>query len=267
MSKGYNTTVYREEDYSKFKRLAGNREVTNRRVAIIKKSIEDIGYISNPIIVNEKMEVIDGQGRLEALRQLGMPVEYRIVPGTGINECRYMNLRPTAWSQKDYVKSYAELGDKNYFRLLELHETYGISIAALGGLLERPSGTQNGNTSTAIRSGDMQITDGQYRELIDFLEEYSHVKPAVHRIGGRTERFLTAIWWIWKYSKEADFERLEKQIIECEGQIHKFTTIEDTLKNLSEVYNRGLLRKNRFYWDTDYKKGLWREGSEDLSIQ
>ena len=80
-------TVNRTTDYSLFKRLEGNRNVLEIRVKRITASIKKVGWIQNPVIVNEKMEVIEGQGRLEALKRLGMPVDYIIVPGIGLDEC------------------------------------------------------------------------------------------------------------------------------------------------------------------------------------
>ncbi|MBQ2600753.1 ParB N-terminal domain-containing protein [bacterium] len=71
------SAVYRTTDYDKFKTLDGNRTVEKSRVNKILKSINDNGYIHCPIIVNERMEIIDGQGRLEAVKQLGIPVEYK----------------------------------------------------------------------------------------------------------------------------------------------------------------------------------------------
>jgi ParB-like chromosome segregation protein Spo0J len=62
--------IFETRDYGMFKRLKGNRDITTNRVAIIKASIENIGYISNPIICNENMEIIDGQGRYEACKEL-----------------------------------------------------------------------------------------------------------------------------------------------------------------------------------------------------
>ena len=53
-------------DYGIFKRLKGNRTVTRSRVEKIKNSINKVGYIKSPIVVNEKREVIDGQGRCQA---------------------------------------------------------------------------------------------------------------------------------------------------------------------------------------------------------
>lgn len=63
--------IKRTNNYDMFKRLEGNRFVDPKKVNKLKKSINEVGYISNPIIVNEKMEVIDGQHRLEALKELG----------------------------------------------------------------------------------------------------------------------------------------------------------------------------------------------------
>ena len=62
-------TVYRTEDLSIFKTLKGNREVKENRKQTLIESIDKHGYITNPIIVNERFEVIDGQGRLAACKE------------------------------------------------------------------------------------------------------------------------------------------------------------------------------------------------------
>ena len=61
-----------------FKTMDGNRLLKNDRVNKIVESINAVGYILSPILVNEKMEVIDGQGRLAALERLKMPVHYMV---------------------------------------------------------------------------------------------------------------------------------------------------------------------------------------------
>ena len=71
-------TVYSTTDYDSFAKLEGNRDVLQSRKNIIKESIEERGWIRNPVVVNEKMQIIDGQGRFEALKELGMPIEYVI---------------------------------------------------------------------------------------------------------------------------------------------------------------------------------------------
>lgn len=77
-------TVYLTTNYDQFRVLDGNRAVTATRVNKIKKSIQTVGYIPNPIIINENYEVIDGQGRLQACRELQEPIAFIKVPGIGI---------------------------------------------------------------------------------------------------------------------------------------------------------------------------------------
>ena len=57
-------------DYGMFKPLLGNRDRKSESKII--DSIQRVGYIISPLIVNEKMEVIDGQNRLAALESLTM---------------------------------------------------------------------------------------------------------------------------------------------------------------------------------------------------
>ena len=84
--------MFRTTDYDSFKRVLGNRKVLEDRVSKILASFDKIGYIPVPIIVNEKYEVIDGQGRLEACKRRGLPVNFIIRPGLKIEDCIVMNI-------------------------------------------------------------------------------------------------------------------------------------------------------------------------------
>ena len=53
--------IYVSHDYDKFTRVKGNRNPKSAKKII--ESINNVGYILNPILVNEKFEVIDGQNR------------------------------------------------------------------------------------------------------------------------------------------------------------------------------------------------------------
>ena len=59
--------VFEETNYDAFAKLPDNRDLSPGRLNKLIASISE-RYILNPIIVNEKMEIIDGQGRLNALR-------------------------------------------------------------------------------------------------------------------------------------------------------------------------------------------------------
>ena len=159
------------KDYSIFKKLEGNRPVANRRINKIIASIQNVGYITSPLIVNEKMEVIDGQGRLEALKQLGLPVEYIVHPGIGINECIAMNINQGNWSLKDYIESYSVRGNKSYQRLEQLIKGYplaNLDVIATAAL------RVNKITGTMVKDGSLVLTEEKYnkaKERLDYAYE------------------------------------------------------------------------------------------------
>lgn len=86
-----NVTVQTTREYSKFKKLKGDRVPTQYRVNRLISSIKKVGYIGAPIIVNEKMEIVDGQARVEALETLSLSVPYIVVPGAGLDEAMALN--------------------------------------------------------------------------------------------------------------------------------------------------------------------------------
>ena len=112
--------VWVTNDYGLFKNLNGNRDIAFARVDKIAKSIKNIGYRPQPILVNGNMEIIDGQGRFQALKNMGLPILYIIDKNAGIKECISMNIYQEKWNVMDYVKSYAEQGNNDYILLYEM---------------------------------------------------------------------------------------------------------------------------------------------------
>lgn len=92
--------IYSSEDYSVFRKLNGNRSVLEQRKNMIMASITERGWIRNPVVVNEKMEIIDGQGRFEALKELGLPIEYVVAKGASISDCIALNIKQKIGAQK-----------------------------------------------------------------------------------------------------------------------------------------------------------------------
>lgn len=113
--------VYTTKKYDLFVFNAENREVSPKRVEAIKQSIESVGYIRNPIIVNEKFEIMDGQGRFTVLKNAGMPIEFIVEPGIGADEFRALNMRQTNWTVKDFIHSYSKT-KKDYERFSKNNE-------------------------------------------------------------------------------------------------------------------------------------------------
>lgn len=98
-------------DYSMFKWLEGNRNINEVNKYNLIDNINKNGYIGSPIIVNENMEIIDGQHRYEACKYLGVPIPYIVVEGLTIKDVITMNNSGRKWKNIDYITS--NMNEKN----------------------------------------------------------------------------------------------------------------------------------------------------------
>ena len=199
------------KDYSIFKKLEGNRPVANRRINKIIASIQNVGYITSPLIVNEKMEVIDGQGRLEALKQLGLPVEYIVHPGIGINECIAMNINQGNWSLKDYIESYSVRGNKSYQRLEQLIKGYplaNLDVIATAAL------RINKITGTMVKDGSLVLTEEKYNKAKERLDYAYEIFDLIDKttVKGGLLNLVQVMLYCYDY-EEIDLKRLKDLIV------------------------------------------------------
>ncbi len=95
------------ENYTLFKTIDGNRKVRSAHVKKLKESIviDPRTILFAPILVNEKYQVIDGQHRLEAIKQLGLPVYFIRHKGLGLDIVQKLNSNAKQWQPIDYWPS------------------------------------------------------------------------------------------------------------------------------------------------------------------
>lgn len=261
-------SVYVSRDYDKFKFFDENREVTKARANKIRKSMEINGIIVNPILVNEDFEVIDGQGRLTALRELGAPIHYIKLSGVGAHECRALNSTATNWSTLDHIKSHAKSGNMSFQRLVQLLEefpdipvtnclrflAYFNATAKLQPYVEYGSG-RGCSQSDSIRRGNILLTDSLYMAIKPFLAECCRVVNAVEAkgfAGNKTTLYRCVAFCILKCN--CDVDRLVSNL-EKYGNNYRFnlTTMPSTLEELTKVYNYNRSKKQCVYFDYLYK--------------
>ena len=232
-------------DYRKFKRLVGNRKVDGRAERI-KKSIEENGWISNPIVVNEKMEIIDGQSRFEALAQLGLPIEYRVVNSLDINACRMLNTYSVIWKYRDFLDSYAAEGNPNYVRVKNLMDTFGvtdvhIAVQACGKCLDAHS----------FVNGQLEISQLEFGMGYKHLSFYSKFMKVLKRFGGRTRTKSNAFFLISE-TPNVDEDYLLEVLKTCDPTKIYPDTMAHFLESVQRVYNYGRGRKNRVHFYEKY---------------
>lgn len=227
--------VYRTRDYESFHYLNGNRDTDERRVQNVIESIKNIGYVMSPIVVNEEMEVIDGQARLAAFRRLDIPVDYVIAVGAGIKECIYLNMKQSAWTTSDYIGSYSKLGNKSYERLMKLYNDYRkLGIQAV---LSSVRGVAVKGGSEQIKAGKFECTEEEFLHAKEILDYELSVYQDLKKVGGNSNYYLMAIRFLYD-ANLIDMDVLREKIHDYKSEMSPVTKITFALEELEAVYNR-----------------------------
>lgn len=127
------TTVYYTSQYKAFKFMPGNRIINDRK---IKKIINDIDDGLNmlrycPIVVLEDMTIIDGQHRFQVCKILKQPVFYIVAKPISLYDVARINSRTERWKPADFLRCYAEVGNKHYKLLQQFMADYqGMPVSS-----------------------------------------------------------------------------------------------------------------------------------------
>lgn len=245
--------VYTSNNYSIFKKLEGNREIFEKRKRAIIDSIRENGWIRNPIIVNEKMEIIDGQGRFEALKELNLPIEYVVAKGADISTCIALNVKQKNWSSNDYIECYAQNGNYNYIKLKELLETYKLeqqAVAMMAGRL-----ITDGSKNQSIKNGTFEITDEQnlYKRM-EFLKESLNLIP---KNCGRRRSWVKVIKMIF-YSKLIDNDIFLEKLKKYNSLVTPCVNSKQVIECFEKIYNYNS-KKEKVYFLPEYEKWVKKQ--------
>lgn len=239
--------IHTTTNYDLFKFMEGNRSVSEKRANSIGESIDKNGYIFNPIIVNEKMEIINGQGRFTALKKRGMPIDYMVAEGVGVNGCRALNTTMQKWNIFDWVKSYADIGNENYLNLLDLASWHGnYSINSIIKIVA------HGNRKSVI-NGELKLPNAAKIEsdaLLTYIDKfYNYLKP----IPGRLECMISAISFCYKckaINNKRLFEKFEKRYT----SLRPFVNFDGCIEDLESIYNNKVSAREKVYFKAEYDK-------------
>lgn len=229
-------------DYSKFKFNIQNRAVTKARVKKIQASIESAGYIMKPILVNEKCEIIDGQGRFYACKNLGMPIYYVVQAGIGVEDCRALNTSQTNWSAMDYIQSYAKGGDENYSRLQSLIDSSNLPFSTVVDIIEHKT-SHNGHLKD-IKEGRFKISDGEKQQCKWVLDYVGMFKEDAKKINGTDNTFFLALAWAYRHLSIDERNRLAEVVKKNIYNFPSFSNIVDFLRYFDKFYNQGKRSKS-----------------------
>jgi len=236
-------------NYEKFKILNENRDISEKALGRIKRSVEKDGWRNYSITVNEKYEIIEGQHTYTYAKMNHLPLRYTVQEGLTQKDCQIINSARTSWSMKDYIHYFASLGNQDYINIQNILDRYtSIPISAIFMAIYR-----DGNPNKSIKEGLVKCDSQKYKESITILDYIEKLIPYMNVMGGRKTVFLNSLMWVYNM-KEVDKDRLYEVI---RKNCHSMTPASNTEMALSEierVYNRQLGKNNRVYLVTEWKK-------------
>lgn len=217
-------------DYTFFKWIKGNRHIKPAHVRNFKEAIStdatSIKY--NPILVNEKQEIVDGQHRFEAIKELKLPVYYIQVDELDLKSAQLLNQLSKPWSPKDYAESYQELGNQNYAIYLEMKAIYGFNHD----IMMRYLALDNPITGEMFRAGKFKVKNkAKSIDLCNKLQEIAEFYPRY-----ATRSFALAFKQLWDNPKY-DHERLKLKLRQKPNAIQDRGVPEEYMRDLERIYN------------------------------
>lgn len=231
--------VKKTRDYSMFTILERNRDVEEAAVNNLVVSIRKRGQLQ-PIIVNQSLEVIDGQHRLEACQILGYEVAYLISNNASIKDVVLINNSQKPWNYKDYIKTFSHTNHWNhreYEKLKSYVKTYGFGFTICRNLLVghfQAGGATN--PQKAFEAGNFKVKDLQKAErwgnqLLKIKAFASHLV----RVGKFCMAFVK-VQKLEEFSLLLAYEQIEKNVRKfdrCQNQ-------EDWDEAMVKAYNYNL---------------------------
>ena len=245
MSKRYEVKATKNLD--QFVIADWNRPVKPQRIAGIKKSILEYGYIPNPIIVNEKKEVIDGQGRLAACKELGQPIYYMQIKGIGGDECIAMNCYQKQWSELDYIEFYATLGNSNYIKLKKLIDTYKMTQKIILYCAD------TSNCTESVKRGEFKLSNNGYNRAIKLLNFITPLDPFIRKANGRRTEFYKTLILLYKHNL-IEPNRMKEQIEKYDMNAVNITGLDSACDELERIYNKGKRKENKSYFRDAFRR-------------
>ena len=247
-------SIHFTTDYDIFNIKEDNRDIDEKHKRKILASLNDVGYIPVPIVVNEKFEIIDGQHRWSVMKGLGIPIAYIVVPDIGIRECRSMNISGVTWKDEDWIKSYAASGYESYEFLRKLlYEEYPGQFKLTNVLMTtvgKPSASQS------IRDGAITVSEDSMDEAYRLLGYVSNINRGMYGENVSAKVANAIIFAI--QVDNVDTDRLSRAVESTYSSSLQFGDIKNCLNWLSQIYNYNMSRKasSRIYFENEYDEAI-----------
>jgi len=228
-------TITSTKNYSMFDFNIENRDFNPSKHRDLLKSLKEKGYDSaRPIVcvrnARNRLEVVDGQHRLNFCRELKIPVYYT---ETVHGDPREYNTQQVSWSIQDWVKSWRCKGVKDYETLSVFAEKYKLPITTSANLLSGCDNNTGGTTVKKIKNGTFTVVS------IEFAERCANAIAAIgeHFKEARSFYFVAAVFRCVKVDK-FNLAHLISKIQKFPGELKPQARVDQYLEDIENLYNR-----------------------------
>lgn len=231
-------------NYDMFKFRSDNRAVLHQsHIDRLIKSIQARNLLEmRPIIVNEKMEVMDGQNRLLAAKKLGVPIWYVVEDGLCANDIILMNTS-SSWKPSDYLNFYIKHQNDEYIKLARFMEKHNFSLRVAINICIG----QRKVSMDQFKKGEFKFPE----QDIDMQAEICHDTIAyIKKVNGYSPYTESARFWkaLLKLVQHADFiqEHWLSNLSKMSNRLCPKASYKEYLETIKGVYNFHCRKKITF---------------------
>ena len=235
------------ENSDMFKKIGGNRKINKANYSKIVKSMKEEQLII-PIVVNEKYEIIDGQHRFTACKDLGKPVYFYMVRGYGLEQVKRANIASSNWKKENYLDMFVAENNEVYKEFEEIKERYDLNISNLLKIFAIVQEKQSARVGYEFENGTFTL-DGKMEVLrfLTALEDFNFFKFY------KSNNFLIAFTRLY-FKSEYDHDKMKTKLITHRNSLEKRSTSDEYLVLLcNRIYSFGVT-KNPIYYSSESKK-------------
>ena len=269
--------IYETNDLDKFVFAEWNRDVRKEKVKALSERMK-IFFLSFTIIVNEFLEIIDGQHRLSALKlyneyrkSIGLdpiPLRYDIRVGWGEKECKELNSETSVFSNEDVLKQELYNNNEDYLLYDKFREEYPfLGHNTIIGLLSGNIKATKGGENKAFKVGTFKVKDYQKsieltNKIIDIVE--TGIIPLGDRGNPQTTYTLSLLPFLFdnKYDHQHMMRQIKNRNKYTKDSLPESTKLTTCKYYLQKLYNHDVDKKDRLSILTKtqmYKEELKRE--------
>lgn len=227
-----------------FKLMKNNRPVNHSRVKKIYQSMMDNGLLVQPITVNKKMEIVDGQHRYHSSKLSGLGIYYVQVDNYDENHVILTNTNSQSWSRKDFLHYYVSKDNRNYV-FLETFMKKFPHFSLTDSMFLLTNGSFTNTKKEHFNNGQFKIQN--YHKGVLWGEFITSLQKYFPQGFSRTVFVRSMVSVLRKYEKEFNRDEFIKK---CEIVPHFFKLCGnhgDYVRMIEEIYNYKRRNDNKIF--------------------